>query len=204
MDLGEYTNQFEDNYYTKNRKLKIEEYNDNGDVIDTIDFSQKELWEFYIFKNNSCNKFELARKKDRDYFKGKKLELVKNMIYLFKDFYFDENIIKKMELIFETYTVEEIEFALDFKNYIYGETDNYFIWEDYFKIKEMNFMDVLIWIKNTEGMYYAVENDGVKGMHYLEKPTKKQAKYQRQKNGKRIVFLNFRDWKEYLVNESEL
>jgi hypothetical protein len=196
--------QFADNYYTDNRKLKLEEYDDDGNLIDTIEFCQGDLWNFYQMRNNSCNDLTIARKKDRDHFKGKELELMKRIMYLFNDYYFDENTIKDIETIFREYTVEEIEFALSFKNYAYNECNYNFSMEEYFKIKEMSFYDLLKWVKDCEGIYYAVSNNSIKGMAYLKRPTKKQAKYQRQKNDKRIVFLNFRDWKEYIVNESEL
>lgn len=60
------------------------------------------------------------------------------------------------------------------------------------------------WVNHTQGIYYAVDNQGNRVWDFVdEKPTLKQAKYQRKK-GRRIVFLNFKDWKEYIVNESEL
>jgi len=75
---------------------------------------------------------------------------------------------------------------------------------DYSRIKKMKFNDTLDWIKNSDGIHYAVLNEGVKGITFFERPTRKQAKYQRVKNGKRIVFLSFKDWKERIVNENEL
>lgn len=195
---------FEGNYFTHNRKLKLEEYDDNGNLIDVIEFSKGDLWNFYMFKNNYCTDLTIARKKDREYFKGKELELAKRMLYVFNDYYFDENTVKDIETLFKKYTVEEIEFALNLKDNSYHQTEYNLSMRDYNEVKRMKFSDILNWIKNSEGIYYAVSNDGIKGMTFLEKPTKKQAKYQRQHNGKRIIFLNFRDWKEYLVNESEL
>ncbi|MBU3176113.1 hypothetical protein KPL47_06990 [Clostridium estertheticum] len=197
-------NKFGDNYYTRNRKLKLEEYDDNGNLIDTIEFAQGDLWNFYQTKNNNYNDFTIARKKDREHFKGKELVLMKRIMDLVNDYYFGEDTIKDIETIFKEYTVEEIEFALSFKNYAYNESTYNFAMKEYFKIKNMSFYEILKWIKDCKGIYYAVSNDNVKGMAYLEMPTKKQAKYQRQSNSKRIVFLNFRDWKEYIVNETEL
>lgn len=196
--------EFQNNYFTKNRKLKLEEYDDNGNLVDVIEFNQKDLWDFYMFQNNWGTDLRLARKKDREHFSGKELKLVKRMLYLFNDCYFDDNVVREFQNMFDTYTVEEIEFALDFKNYYHNESQAFLTMEDFCKVKRMKFSDVLEWIKSSEGIYYAVANDGTKGMTYLEKPTKQQAKYQRQKNGKRIVFLSFKTWKEYEVNESEL
>ena len=80
--------EFKDNYFTNNRKLKLEEYDDNGNIIDTIEFSQNDLWDFYVYKNNWSIDFDIARKKDREYFKGDELELAKKMINLIDNNYF--------------------------------------------------------------------------------------------------------------------
>ncbi|NFO86099.1 hypothetical protein FDC58_16735 [Clostridium botulinum] len=195
---------FEDNYYTYNKKLKLEEYDDEGNLIDVIEFNKKDLWDFYIFKNNGYIDFRFARKKDREYFKEEEFEIAKRIMEVSDFMYFDENTIKYIENILKTYTLKEIEYALNFKNYYYNEMNGYLSMEDWAKIKKMKFEDILKWIKEVDGIYYATKNDGTKGMMYLEKPTKKQAKYQRQKHGKRIVFLSFSDWKEYIVNEDDL
>jgi len=198
------TKNFEDNYFTHNRKLKLEEYDDDGKLIDVIEFSQGDLWQFYILKNNSCSDLTIARKKDREHFTGKKLELVKKLLYLYNEEFFNEDTLSDIEDLFNTYTFEELEFALTFKNDFNNEAGFSFSLHDYWRMRQMKFIDTLKWIKNSDGMYYAVANDGIKGMSYFEQPTRKQAKYQRVKNGKRIIFLNFRDWKEYSVNENEL
>lgn len=136
--------------------------------------------------------------KFQGYFEGKELELAEQMKYSFNDEYSDENIIKEIENIYKTYTIEEIEFALNFMDFL---TKGFVTMKDYFRVKKMKLIDILKWIKNSEGIYFAVSNDGTRGMVYLEKPKKSQVEYQRKKNGKRIVFLSFKDWKEYLMNE---
>lgn len=59
------------------------------------------------------------------------------------------------------------------------------------------------WIESRTGIYYAVNNSGVKEWDFVDCPTLKQARYQRKK-GRRIIFLSFENWKEYLVKEEEL
>ncbi|MBO0558972.1 hypothetical protein EXQ37_03815 [Clostridium botulinum] len=71
-------------------------------------------------------------------------------------------------------------------------------------LKKFGLIEALEFIKNREGIYYAVNNSGEREYDFVDKPTKKQAKYQRVKNGRRTVFLSFKDWKEYIVNENEL
>lgn len=64
--------------------------------------------------------------------------------------------------------------------------------------------EALEFIDSRDGIYYTVNNKGEKVWDFVDKPTLKQYKYQIKKNGNRTVFLNFNDWKEYIVNESDL
>lgn len=59
------------------------------------------------------------------------------------------------------------------------------------------------WIKNRNGIYYAINTNGSKTWDYIDRPTKKQALYQRRK-GRRIAFLSFRDFKEYIIDNDDL
>jgi len=108
--------------------------------------------------------------------------------------------IRAIEDMFNKYKYEQIEFALNFN---LNPDEFYIAPQDYDYIRNMKFSDILEWTSSSSGIYYAVLNDGSKGMLFLTKPTKKQAQYQRNK-GNRIIFLSFQDWKEYLVNEKAL
>ncbi|CEN75427.1 Uncharacterised protein [[Clostridium] sordellii] len=193
-------------YFTKNRKLKLEEYDDEGNLIDTIEFDNNELGNFLISKISSYNGFSVSRYAERNHFKGQKLQLFKQILWATGyrgDIITPENI-KTAEDIFENNTLSQIKFALGLKNYIYDELNLNFTMSDSSKIKNLNFYQILEWTNISPGIWYAIDDKGNKGMTYLEEPTKKQAKYQRAKNGKRIVFLSFKNWKEYLVLEDEL
>lgn len=196
---------FEHNEITYNRKLKLEEYDNNGNLIDCVEFTPKDLMDFYIMKNNMCNDIRTARKKIKDYFSMGNIELKKKLLnIIFYQHKLDENLINRIESIITTYTEDELHFAFSLKDYFCDDCKLKFNMKDYFFFKNMSFLEVLKWIQSVNGIYYAVANDGTKGMSYLDKPTKKQAKYQRQKNSKRIVFLSFKDWKEYSISENEL
>lgn len=198
-------NKFKDNDITYNRKLKLEEYDDNGNLIDCVEFSQKDLMEFYILRNNGYNDIRTARKSIKDYFnignEKLKFKLLNDIFYKNR---LDNDLVNCIEYIITTYTEDELNFAFTLKDYVYDECNFLFGIKDSTFFKNMSFLEVLKWIKSVDGIYYAVANDGSKGMTYLDKPTKKQAKYQRQKNGKRIVFLSFKDWKEYSISENDL
>lgn len=198
-------NNFKDNDITYNRKLKLEEYDDNGNIIDCVEFSQKDLMEFYIFKNNGYHDIRTARKSIKDYFNvGNKELKLKLLNHIFYQYRLNNGLVNTIESIITTYNDDELNFAFLLKNYVCDECNFLFSMKDSAFFKNMSFEDVLKWIQSVNGIYYAVANDGTKGMAYLDKPTQKQAKYQRQKNGKRIVFLSFKDWKEYYISENEL
>lgn len=199
-----FKNKFEDNYYTKNRKLKLEEYDGDGNIIDTIELSQEDLWNFYMHKNNGFICFDIARKSDREYFSGDRLETAKRIVNLIEDRYFDIITIKQIEEILRDYTLEQINFAIDFKNYSYDIPNYMFFGEDDIFIKGLKFIDILVYFKSKNGFWYAIDDKGNRGMAYLNEPTKKQIKYQMNKHGKKIVYFNFIDCKEYRVNEDEL
>lgn len=193
-------------YFTKNRKLKLEEYDDQGNLIDTIEFDNNELGNFLISKISSYNGFSVSRYAERNYFKGQQLELFKQILWAtgYRGTLLTPRDINVVEDIFNNNTLEQIKFALDFKNYVYDDISLNFTMSDASKLRNLNFYQVLEWVKNSDGIWYAMDDKGNRGMTYLEEPTKKQAKYQRTKNGKRIVFLSFKDWKEHLVLEDEL
>lgn len=193
-------------YLTKNRKLKLEEYDDCGELIDVIEFSKNELWEFLILRNSPMCDISTSKKKDREYFKGEELEIA---YLIMRDIYtnclFDENSIKLIENILNKYNINEIRLAIDLSNSYRVSIPSLSLQENSkLRAQTKDFDSALKWIKRTDGIYFAVNNNGEKCWTYLTKPTQKQAKYQRQKHGRRIVFWNFRDWKEYDLTEEEL
>ena len=194
-------------YFTKNRKLKIEEYDDNGNLIDTIEFSDVELWNFCLDKVNSYQSFDIMIKYDREYFKGEKKKLFYSIAIALNYHlgFITIKEVKEIDRLFEKYSLEQLRFASKFKDYLSEEV---YLYEfshkekSYFDNKKL--IDILEWTNNTSGFWYSVGDNGRVGRGYLNKPTKHQARYQRTKYGKKIVYLSFKDWKEYLINESEL
>lgn len=194
-------------YLTKNRKLKLEEYDDNGTLIDVIEFTDNDLYEFCVSKVSSYKEFDIVRKAEREYFKGEELEIFHKLRFALNKYgiYITKKEIDEMDVIIKNNDLEVLKFVLDFKDFGYSNYLRYqFPMQEKSKYTCMNFFDVLEWVKNTHGIWYAVDNKGNRGMTYSEKPTKKQAQYQRTKNGMRIVYLSFKDFKEYLVEENEL
>lgn len=193
-------------YFTKNRKLKLEEYDDQGNLIDIIEFDDNELGNFLISKINSYSGFSVSRYAERNYFTDQQLELFKKILCAigYRGTLLTPTDINVVENIFNNNTLEQIKFALDFKNYVYDDISLNFSLSDSSKFKNLNFYHILEWTNTSPGIWYAIDDKGNKGMAYLKEPTKKQAKYQRTKNGKRIVFLSFKDWKEHLVLEDDL
>ncbi|NEZ80357.1 hypothetical protein EXM60_14515 [Clostridium botulinum] len=195
-------------YMTKNRKLKLEEYDNKGNLVDIREFSDNDLFSFISIKIRNNDSLGIARKKDLECFSKEELELINDiMYYLFitgdhSFSWFTNKETKIFQRIFAESTKEELKFALELTNYDqYAFNINL---KSKYAFMKFNFSEALEFIKSRDGIYYAVNNNGERAYDFVDKPTKKQVKYQRVKNGRRTVFFSFKDWKEYIVNEEEL
>lgn len=200
-------------YMTKNRKLKLEEYDDDGNLVDVKEFSNDLLYNFCCDVSNRYLSTLVSRKSDLEQFNEKELNLINKIMgtgkysYLFsnKDIclcWFTDIEVKWFKNLFKENTLEEINFALILCDYR-EERLSVSTKSPYFN-KKFNFTEALQFVKERTGIYYTVNNEGKSVHDFVEKPTKKQLRYQRNKHGHRCVFLNFKDWKEYSVSENEL
>lgn len=71
----------------------------------------------------------------------------------------------------------------------------------YTKVK-LSLLEAIEFVESQAGVYYAVDNTGERTYDFIDIPTKKQAVNRRIKYGNRIVFLNFNNFTEYRVNET--
>lgn len=202
-------------YMTHNRKLKIEEYDDKGNLIDVKEFNKKELFNFMRDQANAYKPLSVARKKDTENFTSKELDIINDLLFYSSDrcssgtmnreiYWFTEVEADLFREIFNTISKEKLKFIMELlKEDGYMGTFNTNYKSEYFQVR-FNFFDALEFINNREGIYYTVNNRGKRIFDFINKPTKRQVQYQRNKNGNRTVFLNFKDWKVYEVIESEL
>lgn len=208
-------------YMTKNRKLKLEEYDDNGTLIDVREFSENDMFAFIHQQTNNAKALSVARIKDLNIFSDEELVIVEKLIdySIYKSLYstnrdtamfywftkIEANKIRKFLDKFDgNYNI--ISFALDLAMPVILDGESSFktrIGAPYFNYK-LTLGEALDFIKNRDGIYYTVNNNGERVYDFVDMPTKKQVKYQRTKNSNRTVFLNFKDWKEYIIDESEL
>lgn len=202
------------NYMTKNRKLKLEEYDDDGNLVEIRELDNEDLFVLCLHNTNMYNATKFARKEDLGKFNKEELEII-DKIFNTKAYdcycngksipfyWFDKDAVKWFEKFFKTYNYNEIKFALELMTTSDIRKFNVSPKSPYFG-KELNFFTVLKFIRERDGFYYAVNNKGERAYDFVDKPTKRQVKYQRTKNGNRCVFLSFKDWKEYIVMENEL
>lgn len=123
--------------------------------------------------------------------------------------YLTDKRIQEFRSLFDEHGVRKIDFALHISQ---GSQHNpYSSYQAYFLVqmgseyaRSYTFKEALEFIDERDGIYYAITKEGNRHWDFIDKPTKKQARYQRNKHGNRIVFKSFTDWKEYLVNEDEL
>ncbi|EGT5649348.1 baseplate wedge protein 53 [Clostridium botulinum] len=200
-------------YMTKDRKLKLEEYDENGNLIDIREFQGEDLFNFIHYQTNFHKALSVARKKDVECFSKDEIKIINDIINLSKlrcaygesdrEFYwFTDEESKIFKEIFETVPKQDLKFALELTNKGHGAFNTSLKSE--YSHKKFSLIEALKFIKNRDGIYYTVNNNGKRIYDFVDKPTKKQVKYQRVKNGNRTVFLSFRDWSEYIVDEDEL
>ncbi|MES5866656.1 hypothetical protein [Bacillus cereus group sp. RP32] len=122
--------------------------------------------------------------------------------------YLTEQRIQDFRAFFDEHGARKIDLALQISK---GRQYGPYPYEPYFIVKlgseyarPYTFNEAIEFIEERDGIYYAITKEGNRHWDFVDKPTKKQARYQRNKHGNRIVFKSFTDWKEYLVNEDEL
>lgn len=206
-----YYDYYKQEYFTKNRKLKLEEYDNDGNLIDVREFADDDLAMLIMDKLNQSKPLKVARKKHLDEFTTEELELIdKFIIYSnsWSDYgegrsigYITDDDIELFKGLLKIQK-EKLEFILkishpDCTSFNYGLQS-----ENVKSRKKMTFNQAIELVNSRDGIYYSVDNNGNNISYFLDIPTLKQVKYQRNK-GRRIVYLNFLDWKKYIVNESE-
>lgn len=209
---GKFFSGYEDKYFLKNRKLKLEEYDDDGNIIDSREFDDDELAMFISIMGNELKAIKIARKKSLENFNDEDLKIIERFIvysryrqallgkgryinYIYED---DVELFKKLL----EQPKEKLNYALD----ICMAGRSFFLTKiaSEYGRRDLTFAEAIKFIDDREGIYYAVNNKGKRVYDFIDKPTLKQSQYQRKRNGNRTVFLNFSDWKEYIVDESEL
>ncbi|PHC36789.1 hypothetical protein COF09_28945 [Bacillus toyonensis] len=122
--------------------------------------------------------------------------------------YLTEKRIKEFRNLFDKHGSKKIDFAMKMS---FGTQYDLYSNAYFFSVqlgseyaRSYTFYEALEFIEQRDGIYYAITRDGQRHWDFVDKPTKKQARYQRNKHGNRIVFKSFTDWKEYLVSEDEL
>ena len=209
-----YYDYYNQDFFTKNRKLVLKEYDDEGNLLEEREFGEKDLAKFISIIRNDNDNLKIARYKHLKQFTEEELELIDRCIYHMKlhsnytnnyriiGLDTDEDVEYYKKLL--KMPKEKIELALKLSTPHTGGF-NVSLGSPYAYINnKMNLHDAIEFINNRTGIYYTVTNEGKRRWDFVDKPTLKQYKYQLKKNGERTVFLNFQDWKEYIITEEDL
>lgn len=203
---------YNQDFFTKNRKLVLKEYDDDGKLLEEREFANEDLAKFLSIIRNGYEPLKVARYKALKQFTKEELKVIeryikymeicanysnKNDVNSFdteEDIKFFKDLLKMPK--------EKINFALELSD---SQTPGFYVSANspYFRMK-FTFKEALKFIDDRPGIYYTVTNLGRRRWSFIDKPTLKQYRYQLNKNGERTVFLSFKDWKEYIVTESDL
>lgn len=199
-------------FFTKNRRLVLNEYDNDGNLIEERKFENEDLARFLSIMNIDHRPLEVARHEHLSQFTKDELNLISRCIShmelcasCFNDYEIiyldtDEDVEYYKKLL--KLPKEKIDLALDLSH---PQLPGFSTSSDspYYR-KKFNFNEALEFIDERSGIYYTVTNRGQRRWDFIDKPTLKQYRYQLNKNGERTVFLSFKDWKEYIVTESDL
>lgn len=196
-------------YLDENRKLKLEEYDNDGNLIEVREFNRNDIANFLCMLANEGRELEVAKKKDLALFSEEEKKVLDDIYYyrrydsnlLRKAYLLDDKATKYFRNLFNTHGIEAVKLAINIaRDRHTGGGFNVTPKSEYYCMK-WTLESALDFIKNRAGIFYTVDSEGKRVYDFVDKPTKKQVAYQRNKNGHRTVFLNFKNWKEYLVLE---
>lgn len=199
--------QYNAKYFVKNRKLKLEEYDDLGNLIDVREFSNKDLAEFIGAKVTKSEALDVARKGDIKHFNKEDLVLLKDVLTTlnwssgeYRGYIRDKHLEFFEKII--AMDRDKLNFIITLLDHHTGGFNT--SWDSPYAKKSFTFNEALEFTESREGIYYTVNNNGERVWDFVDKPTLKQYRYQVNKNGNRIVLLSFIDWKVHLITEKDL
>ena len=79
-----YYDYYNQDFFTKNRKLVLKEYDDEGNLLEEREFGEKDLAKFISIIRNDNDNLKIARYKHLKQFTEEELELIDRCIYHMK------------------------------------------------------------------------------------------------------------------------
>lgn len=189
----------------KNRKLFLNEYDDNGNLLESRELDPRHIRNLIQFSQYASS-VDLMRLEQKEKFTSTEWNRLKDLeCRLFREnFNFDDaEYIDLLKELF-SYPKEKYDYILSL---VSSQGEKSFINCDYnspYPTLKFTLIEAIQFVNSRSGVYYAVNNEGQKTYDFIEVPTLRQATNRRNKHGDRIVFLSFQDWKEYAVSENEL
>ena len=203
------------------RKLVLIEYDENGNEVDrNVVAENQDLLKVHGAYDKLIKDRYLLDKHEREFYTSRQWDIMERVgvdgligYYAkekgeyggFNNFHHAE-IIEERKLFWDAFFKEPIEKQEYILSLFHSLCGDWVRLNGEVLYNSANLKSCWDWVNKTAGEYQYVDNRGeVRSSCYIEeKPTRKQAAYQRKKYGVRLVFCSFKDWKKYEVNESEL
>lgn len=185
----------------KNKRIIIEDLDDKGNVIQRTILDEEDKDDVLAVVTAKRGYISISNEKDLIQFTEEQKDIIHEILER-EDIFLSKKQTIFFKNLFKENSLEKIQYALNLMqdNRAFNTAMN----SPYYAKKFFMFEEALDFINERDGIYYAMKKDGTKHLDFIDKPTKKQAVYQRVKNGNQIVFLSFADFKIYVVSEDEL
>lgn len=185
----------------RNKRIIMEDLDDKGNFIQRTILDEEDKDDVLAVVTAKRGYISISNEKDLLQFTEEQKDIIHEILER-EDIFLSKKQTIFFKNLFKENPLEKIQYALGLMqdNWAFNTAMN----SPYYAKKFSTFKEVLDFINERDGIYYAMKKDGTKHLDFIDKPTKKQAVYQRLKNGHQIVFLNFADFKIYVVSEDEL
>ncbi|PHC26905.1 hypothetical protein COE95_24115 [Bacillus toyonensis] len=185
----------------RNKRIIIEDLDDEGNVIQRTILDEEDKDDVLAVVTAKRGYISISNEKDLLQFTEEQKDIIHEILER-EDMFLSKKQTIFFKNLFKENSLEKIQYALNLMqdNWAFNTAMN----SPYYAKKFFMFEEALDFINERDGIYYAMKKDGTKHLDFIDKPTKKQAVYQRVKNGNQIVFLSFADFKIYVVSEDKL
>ncbi|MDA1799457.1 hypothetical protein [Bacillus cereus group sp. BY6-1LC] len=185
----------------RNKRIIMEDLDDEGNVIQRTILDEEDKDDVLAVVTAKRGYISISNEKELLQFTEEQKDII-NEILEREDMFLSKKQTIFFKNLFKKNSLEKIQYALNLmqENWAFNTAMN----SPYYAKKFSTFEEALDFINERDGIYYAMKKDGTKHLDFIDKPTKKQAVYQRVKHGNQIVFLSFADFKIYVVSEDEL
>jgi hypothetical protein len=184
-----------------NKRISIEILNEQGEAVASNYVSEADKDSILTALYAKHGVILLINECYPHLFSEEELQTVVNTLETLYKIVPSDNEIKQVRHLLDTHGESRLVFALDMSEssrHRMGQALLVSSKSPYYS-KHFSFDEAIEFLSGRDGVYYATNSEGVRCYDFIDMPNKKQISNQVKKDGYHVVFLNFKDGKEYEI-----